>query len=73
MILVIGGTGLVGGETLRLLSQAGISATALSRNPEKAPDMTGDTWVSGDLAKPDTLSVAFGGSDAVFLITSIGR
>jgi nucleoside-diphosphate-sugar epimerase len=45
MILVTGGTGLVGGEILRLLSQAGIAATALVRNPDKAPDLTAITWV----------------------------
>jgi uncharacterized protein YbjT (DUF2867 family) len=72
MILVPGGTGLVGGEILRLLSQAGVAATALIRNPEKAPDLTGITWVHGDLAKPETLPAGFAGSDAVFLISSIG-
>jgi uncharacterized protein YbjT (DUF2867 family) len=30
MILVTGGTGLIGGELLRLLSQAGVPARALS-------------------------------------------
>jgi uncharacterized protein YbjT (DUF2867 family) len=72
MILVTGGTGMVGGEILRLLSQAGISATALVRNPQKAPDLSGVTWVYGDLAKPETLASAFAGSDTVFLVSSIG-
>jgi uncharacterized protein YbjT (DUF2867 family) len=62
----------VGGEILRLLSQAGIAATALIRNPEKAPDLTGITWVYGDLAKPETLPAVFAGSDTVFLVSSIG-
>jgi uncharacterized protein YbjT (DUF2867 family) len=72
MILVTGGTGMVGGEILRLLSQDGIAASALIRNPEKAPLLTGITWVYGDLAKPETLPAAFEGSDTVFLISSIG-
>ena len=72
MILVTGGTGMVGGEILRLLSQAGISATALIRNPQRTPDLTGITWVHGDLAKPETLPAAFTGSDTVFLVSSIG-
>ena len=72
MILVTGGTGMVGGEILRLLSQAGITATALIRNPQRAPDLTGINWVHGDLAKPETLPAAFAGSDSVFLVSSIG-
>jgi uncharacterized protein YbjT (DUF2867 family) len=72
MILVTGGTGLVGGEILRLLSRAGIATSALSRNPKKAPNLTGITWVYGDLAKPDTLPAAFAGCDTMFLISSIG-
>jgi uncharacterized protein YbjT (DUF2867 family) len=36
MILVTGGTGLIGGEVLRLLSQDGVDARALVRNPQKA-------------------------------------
>jgi uncharacterized protein YbjT (DUF2867 family) len=35
MILITGGTGLVGGEILRLLSQAGIATTALMRTQKK--------------------------------------
>ena len=60
------------GEILRLLSQAGITATALIRNPQRAPDLTGINWVHGDLAKPETLPAAFAGSDSVFLVSSIG-
>ena len=72
MILVTGGTGLVGGEILRLLSQAGIAACALVRNPQKAPNLTGITWVYGDLTNPESLPAAFAGCDKVFLISSIG-
>lgn len=36
MILVTGATGAVGSELLRLLSQAGVSTRALTRNPQKA-------------------------------------
>ena len=40
MILVTGGTGVIGSELLRLLSQAGIPAPALVRNPDKAQKLT---------------------------------
>ena len=71
MILVTGGTGLIGSEVLRLLSEAGVSARALVRNPQKAKTITGITWVTGDLAKPETLPKAFQGIRTLFLVTSI--
>ena len=70
MILVTGGTGAVGRELLRLLSQAGIATRALTRNPQKAPTLPGITWVGGDLAKPETLTPAFEGAQKLFLLTS---
>ncbi len=69
MILVTGGTGEVGSEVLRLLSQAGIPARALTRNLQKAQTLPGITWVAGDLAKPETLATAFEGVKTVFLLT----
>jgi len=70
MILVTGGTGAVGSELLRLLSQAGVATRALTRNPQKAPNLPGIIWVGGDLAKPETLTPAFEGAQKVFLLTS---
>ena len=70
MILVTGGTGAVGSELLRLLSQAGVATRALTRNPQKAPALPGITWVGGDLAKPETLTPAFEGVQKLFLLTS---
>jgi uncharacterized protein YbjT (DUF2867 family) len=69
MILVIGGTGNIGGEVLRLLSQAGVPARALARNLQKAQKLPGVTWVAGDLARPATLTTAFDGAKTVFLLT----
>ena len=61
MILVTGGTGGIGSELLRLLSQAGVAARALARNPQKGQKLPGITWIAGDLAKPETLPTAFEG------------
>jgi len=71
MILVIGGSGLVGGEILRLLSKAGITASGLVRNLQKAPRLPGVNWVEGDLAKPETLLKAFVGIKKLFLLSAI--
>ncbi len=69
MILVTGGTGNIGSELLRLLSQAGVPARALARNLQKAQTLPGITWVAGDLARPATLTTAFEGAKTVFLLT----
>jgi uncharacterized protein YbjT (DUF2867 family) len=69
MILVTGGTGVVGSELVRLLSQAGVPARALTRNSQKAQTLPGITWAAGDLARPETLTTAFEGAKTVFLLT----
>src|SRR5687768_10965492 len=69
MILLTGGTGVIGSQLLRLLSQAGIPARALSRNPQKGQKLSGITWVAGDLARPQTLTPAFAGATKLFLLT----
>ena len=69
MILVTGGTGLIGSEVLRLLSRAGGPARALVRNPGGAQALPGITWVQGDLAKPETLASVFAGCTKLFLLT----
>jgi uncharacterized protein YbjT (DUF2867 family) len=73
MILVTGGTGMVGGEVVRLLSQQGVAARALTRNPSKAKELPGITWVAGDLSKPETLASVFDGAQTIFLVSSIGE
>jgi uncharacterized protein YbjT (DUF2867 family) len=73
VILVTGGTGMVGGEIVRLLSREGVAARALFRDPQKAKNLPGITWVPGDLAKPETLPAAFVGAKTVFLVSSIGE
>jgi uncharacterized protein YbjT (DUF2867 family) len=69
MILVTGATGLIGGEVLRRLSQAGVPARALTRDMKKAQIMPGVTWLAGDLGRPETLPAAFEGAKTLFLLT----
>lgn len=69
MILVTGGTGLIGSEVLRLLSQRGVPARALVRNAGRGPILPGVTWLSGDLAKRETLASLFAGCTKLFLLT----
>ena len=54
-------------------SQQGVAARALVRNPQKAQNLPGITWVTGDLAKPETLPTAFEGAKTLFLVSSIGE
>ena len=73
MIVVTGATGMVGGDIVRTLSQQGVAARAMARNPKKAINLPGIAWVTGDLAKPETLPAAFEGADTLFLVSSIGE
>jgi uncharacterized protein YbjT (DUF2867 family) len=70
VIVVTGGTGAVGSELLRLLSQAGIATRALTRNPQETRKLPGIRWVAGDLAKPQMLPAVFEGAEQLFLLTS---
>src|SRR5437016_14630516 len=71
MILVTGGTGLIGSEVLRLLSRAGVPARALVRNRGRAQALPGITWVQGELAKPELVGSMFAGFTRLFLLTGI--
>jgi uncharacterized protein YbjT (DUF2867 family) len=69
MILVTGGTGLIGAEVLRRLSDAGVPVRALTRDLKRADAVPGVAWVAGDLGKPETLRAAFEGATTLFLLT----
>src|SRR4051812_12751099 len=69
MILVVGGTGLIGGEVVRLLSQAGVPARALVRDPHGGQELPGITWVIRDLTQPETLRSVFASCTKLFLLT----
>ena len=69
MILVTGSTGLIGSEVLRLLSHAGVPARALVRKSGRGQTLPGITWVTGDLANPESLASAFEDCTKLFLLT----
>jgi uncharacterized protein YbjT (DUF2867 family) len=77
MILVVGATGMVGGEICRLLSERKQPYRALVRpasNPDKVTALKeiGAEVFEGDVRKPDTLKAAFAGVDtAICTISSM--
>jgi uncharacterized protein YbjT (DUF2867 family) len=73
MILVTGATGLNGRALLHLLSEGGIAARALVRNPAKAEAIAAlpnVEIVQGDMARPETLASALRDIDRAMLISS---
>lgn len=75
MVLVVGATGLVGGEAARLLSAKGVGVRGLVRassDPTKIEGLekTGVSMVRGDLRQPESLAAACRGIDAVITTVS---
>ncbi len=70
-ILVVGGTGTVGSETVRQLRTRGEQVSVLTRSAEHASKLpSGVSGVIGDLMDPSTLGV-FAGFEAVFLLNPV--
>lgn len=70
IIAVFGATGQQGGGVVRALQAGGqFKVRALTRNPGKHPELTGDV-VAADLNRPETLKSAFEGAHGVFLVTN---
>lgn len=73
-VLVIGGTGAIGGEVTKSLYDRGVSVRCMSRFANKLkslpPVVEGRV---GDLEKPASLSMVFDGVDKVFLMTPLSR
>jgi uncharacterized protein YbjT (DUF2867 family) len=72
MILLVGGTGNIGQELVRLLTERGVAFKALVRERARAAATLGATTplVEGDLVKPATLDAALDGVSRVFLLCS---
>ena len=67
-ILVIGGTGTVGGQVLSRLTAAGAHVRAMVRNPAAVRLPPQAEVVRGVLALPETLDPCLNGIDTVFLV-----
>lgn len=73
-ILVIGGTGTLGGAVIHGLRQRGVGVRCMSRYANKVKSLPdGVEGCVGDLEKPASLGMAFDGVDGVFLITPLSR
>lgn len=71
-VLIVGGTGTVGSETVRTLVGRGIAPRVMSRSAEKFSNLPAQAkGVVGDLEKPASLPAAFHGSDTLFLLTPL--
>ena len=69
-IAVIGATGQQGGGVVRALQASSqFKVRALSRNPDKHPELA-DEVVKADLNLPETLKAAFERARGVFLVTN---
>ncbi|MFI1379511.1 SDR family oxidoreductase [Embleya sp. NPDC020886] len=72
MILVTGATGHFGRQTVEALTAAKLPVRALSRKPESAALPEEAEVVRGDFADPATLTAAFDGVTALFLVLPYG-
>jgi uncharacterized protein YbjT (DUF2867 family) len=72
MILVIGGTGKVGSELIKQLSQKGIKAKVLVRSTQKAETVKslGHEPIEGDYTNPSSFESALNGVNELFLLTT---
>lgn len=73
MTIVTGATGTIGSTLLQRLSEAGIPARALSRNPNPEVSLPHVEWAEADLADSETLPPVFEGADRLFLLTGNAR
>src|SRR6266508_5518811 len=71
MILVTGATAPVGRSIVEQLVVAGRDVRALTRDPAKANLPAAAQVVAGDLSDPQSLSAAFRGVTAVFLLAAV--
>ena len=69
MILVIGGTGMLGGRAVKTLRAAGLTARVMTRDRARAQalQVLGAEVVEGDLTAPRTLDAACAGATRVLL------
>lgn len=71
-VLVIGGTGTVGSQTVKELLARNVEVQVLTRNPEKATSLPeGAEAVKGDILDLNTVRTIFKGIDGVFMVNPV--
>jgi NAD(P)H dehydrogenase (quinone) len=69
VITVVGSTGTIGRELIRLLSESGTPTRAVFRDPRKLHSVPGIVWVQADLHDVSVLEPVLAGTTRLFLLT----
>ena len=73
-IVVIGGTGTVGSQTVQELMKRGADVRVMTRSASRIASLPdGVEGVTGSMLEPASLPVVFAGADKLFLITPLDR
>lgn len=73
-IVVIGGTGTVGSQTVQELQKRGAEVRVMTRSAERIASLPrGVEGVVGSMLQPESLRSVFAGADKLFLITPLDR
>ena len=73
-IVVIGGTGTVGSQTVQELLKRGASVRVMTRSASRIASLpNGVEGVTGSMLEPASLPAVFAGADTLFLITPLDR
>lgn len=72
--LILGGTGTVGREVVRALTERGEEIRVVSRSPDKVADLPGSPEaVAADMTDPPSFEGTFAGSHALFLLNPVSQ
>src|SRR5690625_2401587 len=69
IITIIGSTGTIGKELVRLLSEAGVPVRAVLRDFHRARSLPGITWIQADISDLSFREVTLAGTDLLLLLT----
>lgn len=73
-IVVIGGTGTVGSQTVQELLRRGADVRVMTRSADRIASLPqGAEGVTGSMLEPESLPAVFAGAEALFLITPLAR
>jgi uncharacterized protein YbjT (DUF2867 family) len=73
-IVVIGGTGTVGSQTVQELMKRGAEVRVMTRSASRIASLPkGVEGVTGSMLEPESLPAVFAGADKLFLITPLDR